>query len=75
MSGRVLTIFLYIVLQIVGPDGKAIKVAPSQQVVVDKLGQPVIGADSKAILVPAGSTIVVPHADGKSSIMSAHKKL
>ena len=51
--------------QIVGPDGKAIKVTPSQQVVVDKYGQPVIGSDSKAIVVPAGSTIVVPHADGR----------
>ena len=58
--------------QIVGPDGKAIKVTPSQQVVVDKYGQPVIGSDSKAIVVPAGSTIVVPHADGRFIIVYAH---
>lgn len=38
---------------------------PAQQVVVDKNGYPVVGTDSKAIVVPAGSTIVVPHADGK----------
>ena len=32
---------------------------------MDKYGQPVIGSDSKAIVVPAGSTVVVPHADGR----------
>ena len=39
---------------------------------MDKYGQPVIGSDSKAIVVPAGSTIVVPHADGRFIIVYAH---
>lgn len=50
--------------------------APTQQAVVDKYGQPIIGADSKPILVPTGSTFVVPHADGRCHIkhnISTHR--
>lgn len=50
-----------------GPDGKVVKATASQEVIVDKDGQPVLGADTKAIIVPAGSAIVIPYADGKSS--------
>jgi len=53
------------IIQILGPDGKAIKVPPMQQVVVDKHGLPVLGADSKPILVLSGSTLLIPHSDGK----------
>lgn len=55
------------IIQILGPDGKAIKVPPMQQVVVDKHGLPVLGADSKPILVLSGSTLLIPHSDGKCS--------
>ena len=40
--------------------------AAGQKVVVDKYGQPVVGADSRAIIVPAGSTLLVPYTDGKA---------
>lgn len=49
-----------------GPDGKVVKVPQSQQVVVDKEGLPVIGADAKAVLVPLNSALIIPYADGKA---------
>lgn len=49
----------------VGPDGKAVKATTSQEVVVDRDNQPVLSSDVKTIVVPAGSSLVIPYADGE----------
>lgn len=52
-------------MQMVGPDGKPVKVLPTHLVVTDEHGVPVIGPDSKLIFVPKGSTMCIPFTDGK----------